>query len=71
MVCLDIIGRNEYFIEQSGTCAKEYNDVPPEALHDKEQRAASIMKQAFDEFQLDEGLRTQEMVSMWRVLGSL
>ncbi|KAM0208071.1 hypothetical protein ACHAQD_011773 [Fusarium lateritium] len=65
----DIIGPNSYFIDQSGTFPRKFNDFSDTDVKDKDQRAKEMVNTALRK---ECGITvTPESTRMWRVFGSL
>ncbi|KAF4994228.1 hypothetical protein FGRMN_5916 [Fusarium graminum] len=65
----DIIGPNSYFVKQSGTFPKRFNDLSDTDIQDKDQRAKEMVELALRE---ECGVEvTPESTRMWRLFGSL
>ncbi len=60
----DIIGSNDFFVEQSGTYPKTFNDIPEAAIIDKKNRAKQLVTEAIGD--VDDRLSL-----IYRLLGGL
>ena len=65
----DIIVRNAFFVDQSGTFPKKFSDYSDSDTHDISERAADLARQSLAQ---EIGVPvTKESTAMWSLLGGL